>query len=93
MPAGAVPALGSPLLPHAGGVVLGAACLLQFVFSTWMDARYDRGLARNLFWMIWYPVAFWMIGCATTVVAYPRVLARGRDARARWVSPDRGIRP
>ncbi len=90
---GAVPDIGSPLLPHAGGVVLGAACLLQFCFSTWMDARYDRGLARNLFWMIWYPVAFWMIGCATTVVAYPRALARGRAARARWVSPDRGFRP
>ena len=93
LPEGAVPALGSPLLPHSGGVVLGAVCLLQFAFSTWMDARYDRGLARNLFWMIWYPLAFWMIGCATTVVAYPRALARRRSARARWVSPDRGIRP
>ncbi len=92
LPVGTVPALGSPLLPHAGGVVLGAACLLQFGFSTWMDSRYDRDLARNLFWMIWYPVAFWMISCATTVVAYPRALARGRSARARWVSPDRGIR-
>jgi biofilm PGA synthesis N-glycosyltransferase PgaC len=93
LPAGIVPALGSPLLPHAGGVILGAACLLQFAFSTWMDARYDRGLARNLFWMIWYPVAYWTIGCATTVVGYPRALIRGRDARARWVSPDRGVRP
>jgi biofilm PGA synthesis N-glycosyltransferase PgaC len=93
LPPGVVPAIGSPLLPNGAGVVLGATCLLQFAFSTWMDARYDHGLARNLFWMIWYPVAFWMIGCATTVVAYPRVLVRGRSARARWVSPDRGIRP
>jgi biofilm PGA synthesis N-glycosyltransferase PgaC len=93
MPVGTAPVLGSPLLPHAGGVVLGAACLTQFAFSTWMDARYDRGLARNLFWMIWYPVAYWTIGCATTVVGYPRALARRRSARARWVSPDRGIRP
>jgi biofilm PGA synthesis N-glycosyltransferase PgaC len=93
LPPGTMPSPGSPLLPHAGGVVLGATCLLQFAFSTWMDARYDRGLARNLFWMIWYPVAFWMINCATIVAAYPRMLARGRAARARWVSPDRGIRP
>jgi len=27
----------------SGGVLLGTACLLQFVFSTAMDARYDRG--------------------------------------------------
>jgi biofilm PGA synthesis N-glycosyltransferase PgaC len=93
LPAGALPAFGSPLLPHAAGVVLGAACLLQFGFSTWMDARYDHGLARNLFWMIWYPLAFWVVGCATTVVAYPRLLLRDRRARARWVSPDRGVRP
>jgi biofilm PGA synthesis N-glycosyltransferase PgaC len=93
LPPGAVPELASPLLPDGAGVVLGAACLLQFGFSTWMDSRYDHGLARNLFWMIWYPVAFWVIGCATTVVAYPRVLLRGRPTRARWVSPDRGIRP
>ena len=92
-PAGALGSPGSPFLPHGRGVVLGAVCLLQFAFSTWMDARYDRHLARILFWMIWYPVAYWMIGCATTVVAYPRALARGRSARARWVSPDRGIRP
>jgi biofilm PGA synthesis N-glycosyltransferase PgaC len=93
LPPGVVPAIGSPLLPDGAGVVLGAACLLQFAFATWMDARYDHGLARNLFWMIWYPVAFWMIGCATTVVAYPQALVRARSARARWVSPDRGFRP
>ncbi len=93
VPVGLLPVLGSPLLPHEGGVVLGAVCLLQFAFSTWMDARYDRGLARNLFWMIWYPVAYWTIGCATTVVGYPRALVRRRSARARWVSPDRGFRP
>jgi len=93
LPAGTLPPLASPLVPQSGGVVLSAVCLFQFAFSTWMDSRYDRGLAGTLFWMIWYPVAFWMIGCATTIAAYPRVLLRGRGARARWVSPDRGIRP
>jgi biofilm PGA synthesis N-glycosyltransferase PgaC len=93
LPAGVLPPLGSPLVPQSGGVFLSVVCLLQFAFSTGMDARYDRGLTRTLFWMIWYPVAFWMIGCLTTVAAYPRVIAKGRGARARWVSPDRGVRP
>jgi biofilm PGA synthesis N-glycosyltransferase PgaC len=93
LPAGVLPPLASPLVPQSGGVLLSAVCLLQFAFSTGMDARYDRGLTRTLFWMIWYPVAYWMIGCLTTVAAYPRVIARGRGARARWVSPDRGFRP
>jgi biofilm PGA synthesis N-glycosyltransferase PgaC len=93
LPAGMVPPVGSPLVPASGGVLLGTACLLQFVFSTAMDARYDRGLGRALFWMIWYPVAYWVIGAATTIAAYPLVFIRGKGARARWVSPDRGIRP
>jgi len=93
LPAGIVPAVSSPLVPQSGGVLLGTVCLLQFVFSTWVDARYDRGLGKTLFWMIWYPVAYWIIGAATTIVAYPSVIARRRGARARWDSPDRGIRP
>jgi len=93
LPPGVAPALASPLSPQGCGLVLGATCLLQFAFSAWLDSRHERGLKRNLFWMIWYPVGFWLFGCAATIVAFPKVLARGRGARARWVSPDRGVRP
>ncbi|BDG05549.1 poly-beta-1,6-N-acetyl-D-glucosamine synthase [Anaeromyxobacter oryzae] len=93
LPPGTLPVVVSPLSPQGGGLLLGATCLLQFAFSSWLDSRYDRGLGRNLFWMIWYPIAFWAINCASTVVAYPKVLLRSRGKRARWISPDRGIRP
>lgn len=92
LPADTLPALGSPLVPRGGGLILGATCLLQFAFSKWLDGRYERGLGRNYYWMIWYPFVFWIINTLATVVAYPKVLGR-RRARARWVSPDRGIRP
>jgi biofilm PGA synthesis N-glycosyltransferase PgaC len=87
------PNLASPLIPQGGGLILGATCLLQFALSKWLDSRYDRGLGRNYYWMIWYPLVFWVINIATTVVAYPRVLLRRTGQRARWVSPDRGFRP
>ena len=77
-PQGALPVIRSPLSPQGGGVMLGTTCLLQFAFSTWLDSRYDRGLGRNLFWMIWYPFAFWMINTASIVVAYPKVLRRSQ---------------
>lgn len=93
LPAGTLPAVSSPLSPAGSGLILGTTCLLQFAFSTWLDRRYERGLFRNLFWMIWYPFAFWLINTASTVVAYPKVLMRRTGKRARWVSPDRGIRP
>ncbi|HHP7914397.1 TPA: poly-beta-1,6 N-acetyl-D-glucosamine synthase, partial [Acinetobacter baumannii] len=44
------------------------------------------------FWMIWYPLVFWLITISATIVAFPKVLRRGDEKRARWVSPDRGIR-
>lgn len=92
LPAGTLPAMSSPLLPQWSTVILGAACLLQFAVSKWLDSRYDRGLGRNYYWMIWYPLVFWVINIASTVVAFPRMLRQGKGTRARWVSPDRGIR-
>lgn len=82
----------APLLPQGGTVILGTTCLIQFALSKWMDSRYDRGLGRNYYWMIWYPIVFWAISTAATIVAFPRVLRRDTGKRARWVSPDRGIR-
>ena len=74
------------------GIFLGATCLFQFAFSMWMDSRYEKGLAKNYFWMIWYPFLFWVITVSATIVAMPKVLLRNDRKRARWVSPDRGVR-
>jgi len=89
VPMGMVPIIGSPLIPQWSGVLLGTTCVLQFAVSKWLDGHYDAGLGRNYYWMVWYPLAFWLINVAATIVAYPRAaMLRGR--RARWVSPDRG---
>lgn len=93
VPAVSFPTLGSPLVPYGPGLLLGATCLLQFALSKWLDSRYEEGLGRNYFWMIWYPAVFWIINLATTVVAYPQVFAGPAGQRARWISPDRGVRP
>lgn len=79
------------LLPDWHGVLLGATCLLQFAISLLIDSRYERGVGRNYFWMIWYPVAFWFLNMLTTVFATPKALAKRRGTRALWTSPDRGL--
>lgn len=80
------------ILPYGSGILLGATCLIQFALSKWMDSRYEPHLGKNYFWMIWYPLVFWLITISATIVAFPKVLRRGDEKRARWVSPDRGIR-
>jgi biofilm PGA synthesis N-glycosyltransferase PgaC len=79
------------ILPRWTGVLIGTTCLLQVGVSMVLDSRYDKGLGRQYYWMIWYPLLYWMLNVLTTVAAVPQVLARERGARARWKSPDRGI--
>ncbi len=80
------------LMPGWTGVLLGVTCLLQFAVSMVIDARYDLRFGRMYFWIIWYPVAFWLINIFTIAVAVPRALLKPRGQRAVWTSPDRGLR-
>jgi biofilm PGA synthesis N-glycosyltransferase PgaC len=80
------------LLPSWHGVILALICLLQFAASIIIDRRYETGVGRNYYWMIWYPMAYWLLSFATTVTAVPKALLKRRGTRATWVSPDRGIR-
>jgi biofilm PGA synthesis N-glycosyltransferase PgaC len=41
--------------------------------------------------MIWYPLAYWMLNTATSIVALPRAAMRRHGEHATWTSPDRGI--
>ncbi len=75
------------------GLMLGTACLLQFMLSLWLDRPYDQELGRNFFWMIWYPSIYWLLISCTAVSALPALLMRKRGARATWKSPDRGLAP
>jgi biofilm PGA synthesis N-glycosyltransferase PgaC len=84
----------STLLPGWPGVILGATCLVQFALSLIIDSRYEsRQLGQFYYWIIWYPMAYWLIHAAASVVAVPLAIIKRRGTRAIWVSPDRGIRP
>ena len=75
------------------GLLIGTTCLFQMMLSLILDRPYDQGLLKNYFWMIWYPSIYWVITAATAVVAIPQAFKRETGKRARWISPDRGIRP
>lgn len=81
------------LLSGWNGVIVGTTCLIQIAISMSLDSRYDSGSFKSFYWMIWYPLAYWMLNLITTIVAVPRALLRSTKKRARWTSPDRGILP
>lgn len=79
------------ILPSWHGMVLGVVCLLQFATSLIIDRRYESRVGRNYYWMIWYPIAYWMLSMFTTVVALPKSVFANRRKRAVWAGSDRGI--
>lgn len=82
------------LIPGWNGVILGTTCLLQFAVSLLIDSRYERRMGRYYYWMIWYPMAYWIVNVITTVVALPKAIVHRRQVRrGLWESPDRGLRP
>ena len=81
------------LLPGWTGVILGATCLVQFAISLAIDSRYEPTFGKYYYWMIWYPMIYWTLHTAATVVSVPKAFLKKRGTRAVWVSPDRGVRP
>lgn len=81
------------LIPGWHGVVLGTTCLLQFGVSLIVDSRYEKGIGKVYYWMIWYPMVYWLLSVFTAVVAVPIAIFRKHGRRGRWESPDRGLRP
>lgn len=79
-------------IPQTWGAVLGLTYLLQALVSMWIDQRYERGLLRTLFWVVWYPLFFWALQAITVIVGVPRAILRERPRRGTWTSPDRGGR-
>jgi biofilm PGA synthesis N-glycosyltransferase PgaC len=80
------------ILPSWGGVLLGITCLLQFAVSLAIDSHYEKGIGKIYFWLIWYPLAYWLISVMTTVAGLMKALIKKKGTRATWVSPDRGVR-
>lgn len=79
------------VIPNWNGILLGITCLIQFLVSMLIDSRYEEDFGKYYYWIIWYPVVYWILNVFTTVVAVPRALFGKRGKRARWDSPDRGL--
>lgn len=81
------------IIPGWTGLLLGFTCLVQFAVSLTIDSRYEPGFSRYYYWMVWYPLIYWVLQALTTCVAMPKALFGGLKTRGTWTSPDRGVRP
>jgi biofilm PGA synthesis N-glycosyltransferase PgaC len=85
----AMPIFSNPLYPKWYGAVLCITCLFEFFVSFVIDRKYEKGIMRYYFWVVWYPLVYWVIIAITTIKAIYNVLIKTRSAT--WKSPDRGL--
>lgn len=83
--------LGNPVALWNGSVIA-LVCMLQFAVSLLVDNKYDKHLWLTYFWVIWYPVIYWVFNAMTVLVATPQGLTKKFGKAATWASPDRGLR-
>lgn len=83
------------LSPSWTSMLLSLTCLFQFGVSLGIDSRYEYltgGTARYYYWMIWYPIVYWLINIGTTIMGAFKAIRKKRGQRAVWVTVDRGLR-
>jgi biofilm PGA synthesis N-glycosyltransferase PgaC len=83
------------LSPSWTSMLLSVTCLFQFGVSLAIDSRYESqtgGVARYYYWMVWYPIVYWLMNVGTTIVGTFRAIKKKRGQRAVWVTVDRGLR-
>lgn len=80
------------MIPDWWGAVLAITYLFQAVISVMLDSRFEKNMGSAIFWIVWYPLVFWILQTATAVAGVPKALTRSKSARGTWVSPDRGFK-
>ncbi|WP_243174915.1 glycosyltransferase [Desulfofundulus sp. TPOSR] len=85
-----LPAVGgiSPV-PAWYGAVVSVVCLIQMIVAVEVNRRYDPGLITCLFWVPWYPLAFFGIMALAAVWTAPGGLLGSLKGVGRWRSPAR----
>lgn len=86
----ALPIVTNPIYVKWYGTVLCLTCLLEFFVSFVIDRKYEKGLMKYYFWVVWYPLVYWIIIAITTLKAVYNVIIK-KNGSKKWKSPDRGL--
>lgn len=77
--------------PPWSGSLIAFICLVQFFVSLSINLRYDKKLVTAYFWVIWYPVFYWLFNAIATIIGFYKGMTKKFGTSSFWESPDRGI--
>ena len=67
------------------------ACLIQLAVGLLFDKRSEPKIFDIFFWLIWYPMIYWVLNAAVTIIGFPKGMSKKHGTPAIWDSPDRGF--
>ncbi|MBF0503820.1 MAG: poly-beta-1,6 N-acetyl-D-glucosamine synthase [Candidatus Omnitrophica bacterium] len=79
------------IVPGWTGIILAIACLVQMAIGLIIDSRFEPKIYKMYFWLIWYPLIYWILNAAVTIFGFPLAMMKKRGTPAVWDSPDRGF--
>lgn len=79
------------VIPGWAGTILAMTCLTQLAVGLMFDSRSEPRIFKMFFWLIWYPVIYWVLNAAVTIVGFPKGIIKKHGTPAIWDSPDRGF--
>ena len=79
------------IIPGWTGIILAIACLFQMAVGLVIDSRFEPKIYKMYFWLIWYPMVYWLLNAAVTLFGFPLAIMKKRGTSAVWESPDRGF--
>ncbi len=79
------------IVPGWTGTILAAVCLMQLGIGLMIDSKSEPKIFRMFFWLVWYPLIYWILNAAVTIVGFPKAMLKKRGTPAVWDSPDRGF--
>jgi poly-beta-1,6-N-acetyl-D-glucosamine synthase len=76
--------LGANPVPNYWGMVIATVALVQLGVGVWLDRHYNRRVGRFYLWAAMYPLFYWMLMLAITVMATPGALLGRRGRTSHW---------
>lgn len=83
---------GLGLLPLWWGTILTITYLMQSLIGLFLDSRYEKSVIKTFYWLVWYPLVYWLLQSITAVVGFYKAVRRPATAKGKWISPDRGLK-
>lgn len=79
-------------IPTWYGAFISLVCLVQFFVSSLLDKKYDKGIFKYYFFVVWYPIIYWTLNPILVFITLKEGLFGKLEGKGIWHPPDRKIK-